>query len=570
MTFATEMVMEATPKTVVVVENSQSIRISLVKSLKQRGFQASGAATRAQMLELVRELKQDIDVAVLDVNLEDKDKDSHATTGFDIGQEMIEAQPDLPPQRIVYSGHDDQEYYQAAVRMGADDYIIKATPGGEVTVINRVSTSSLLRALSPVRAEISEKIGRIAERDLDTLTEVGHICLQVIAPEVKTCLGVPFVFLLNDRKGTHILSRKGEQSEEYAEVCAHIQNKVFEADKNKDPFVFFVEDMDTPLDDKTRDFLRNLEGGSFIPLYDEDSLRLSIGILPAEVTDPLGQEKDSREFASNLNSKLREPVVKQFKYLSRIKATIEKTKLKHTSNFCLYVSKTQINVLEESLERKEIEPDNNCFLRLKKLADDLYATGLEFSQLNDTPGRAKTVTALEQKVSVRSTVQQAWKMLEEQGLVKDLKLEQTGEDVEVVIAQRDLLVAALRMLQWLAQRADRIPPEAASRHITVAYEKQKDRVAISFTDQSRRLGERLRRKLFEPFTQSTTTTGNIVDKGEQLPGLYLPLYLAKTLITVKNNGALEDRTNELPGNIGHSFVMSFPVEEQNSPNAETG
>jgi hypothetical protein len=84
------------------------------------------------------------------------------------------------------------------------------------------------------------------------------------------------------------------------------------------------------------------------------------------------------------------------------------------------------------------------------------------------------------------------------------------------------------------------------------------------------LGEQLRRRLFEPFTQSTTTSGDIEDKGEQLPGLYLPLYLAKTLITVKNNGTLEDRTKELPGNLGHSFMMSFPVEGGKNPDAEIG
>jgi DNA-binding response OmpR family regulator/signal transduction histidine kinase len=568
MPFATEIVIEATPKIVVVVENNPSVRIPLVKNLKQHGFQASGASNRAEMIELVKELKQEIDVAVLDINLESKD--SPATTGFDIGQEMVEAQPNLPPQRIVYSGHVDQKYYKAAVRMGADDYIAKATPHGEMIVVNRVRTSSLVRALSPVRSEISEKIEQIAEKDGDFITTIKNLCLQVIAPEVEMCLGVPAVFFLSDRNGTQLLTRDAGLSHEYNEAYTQIQNKTFEVDNNNDPLVFTVDGMAMPTDARASDILKKLEGGSFIPLYEENGLRLSLGILPAQKTDPLWAEKEPREFASSLRPKLREPIVNLFKYLSRIKATIDKAKLTYTSNFCLYVSKTQSNVLEESLERKEIESSNECFRKLKKLADDLHATGIEFSQLNERRGKTEIIAAPDQKVSVRDVVEQAWQMIKEQGRIDQLQLKQIGEELELRIARRDLLVAVLRMLQWLAQRADKIPPEATSRAIEVAYERQAGRVALRFTDHSRRLGEQLRKRLFEPFTQSTTTSGDTQDKGEQLPGLYLPLYLAKMLLTVKNNGLLEDKTEELKSDLGHCFIFSFPVEEEKNPAAATG
>jgi DNA-binding NarL/FixJ family response regulator len=568
MRFATELVMEASPKMVVVVENDPSVRTPLVKNLKQHGFHASGAANRREMLALVRELKQEIDVAILDVNLEGKD--SPATTGLDIGQEMVEAQPDLPPQRIVYSGHDDQEYYRAAVLMGADDYIAKSAPGGQRILVNRVHTSSLVRALSPVRAEISEKLGQIAEKELDTLTAVGHICRQVIAPEVEVCLGVPSVFLLSDAKSTRILAPEAGQPEGDATLAAQIQSQVFDGRDGSDPFVFTPDAVGAPADEASRDFLGRLEGSSFIPLYDDADMRLSIGLLAAEPTDPLRHEKDPREFAAFLHPKLREPVVKQLKYLSRVKETIEKTKLKHTSTFCLYVSKTQMNVLEESLERKEIESENRCFRKLKRLADDLYATGIEFSQLNEAPRRARPVAPPEQKVSARAVVDQAWEMLRAQGFARELDLKQTGADFELRIARKDLLVAVLRMLQWLAQRGDKVPPEAGGRAITVAYERHGERTAIRFTDRSRRLGEQLRRKLFEPFTQSTTTTGDVENEGEQLPGLYLPLYLAKTLVAVKNGGSLEDRTADLPGDLGHCFLMSFPAEKEEPPDEDNG
>ncbi len=563
---ATGQALEASQKNVVVVENDPTILTSLKVMFRQHGFNTSGVPDREGMLELFKE-KQEFDVAVLDINLEGQQ--SHATTGLDIGQEIIESQPDLPPQRIVYSGHTDLDYYKAAAQMGVDDYIEKTAPDREKILVSRVRTSSLIRSLSPVRLAISDKLGGIAEKDFDPLTAIEHVCLQVIAPEVAACLGVPCVFLLSDRNGTRIVVPGGGGSGEPAEAFEFIQDKIFDAGNN-DPFIFSLGGADAPRDGESRESLRVLEGGSFIPLHEGDGLRLSLGILPAEDTDLLKSQKDHRQFADYLHHRLREPVVKQFKYLSRIMKTIEKTKLRHTSSFCLYVSKTQIDVLEESLEREEIEPDNRCFLKLKRLADDLRATGAEFSQLIEVPGRARAAAAAGEKVAAREVVEQAWQMLVSQGLVNGVQLQQEEGDLELRVGRRDLLVAVLRMLQWLAQRADRIPPEVENRVVKVAYEKYEGHDAIRFTDQSRRLGEQLRRKLFEPFTQSTEPSGDIEEKAGQLPGLYLPLYLAKTLITVKNGGRLEDRTAELPGNLGHCFVMRFPTEREETPEAENG
>ena len=559
---STVPVMQATPKAVLVVENNPSVQLPLVKNLNQRGFKAKGAANRMEMRRAVLQLRQDVDVAVLDGNLEGDDP---AVTGFDIGQEIIETQFNLPPQRIAYSGHTEPKYYEAAALLGVDDYIQKAMVNADTILFNRVRTSSLVRSLSPERSEISEKLEQIAEGDFDRITAASRVCLQVIAPEVDVCLDMPSIFLLSGSKGTQILSPEtGYLSMDRFAVGTQIQDRVFMAESGSEPFVFSRADWDIPLAERNGASVMQLEGASFVALYNEDGLRLSLGILPAKIEDPLRGEKNPLQLASNLNFKLLEPTIKQFRYLSQVKTTIEKTKLKYTSNFCLYVGRTQISALEESLDKEEIEASNGCFRTMKKLAEDLCATGLEFSHLTESAGRGGTDSATAAEVSVREVVDDAWGLIKKPG--DSMQLTQTGPDLALRIARRDLLTAVLRVLQWLTQRGDKLPPGSSSPAIEVAYERQPGRVAIRFTDQSRRLGEHIRKRLFEPFTQGATISTNVEDKGEPRPGLYLPLYLAKTLLTVKNDGLFEDRSAELPNKVGHCFVFSFPVEEEEEGN----
>jgi K+-sensing histidine kinase KdpD len=162
-------------------------------------------------------------------------------------------------------------------------------------------------------------------------------------------------------------------------------------------------------------------------------------------------------------------------------------------------------------------------------------------------------------------VQRAWKETQEHFWLENWKLNEKGEDFTLAIEENDLFVAVLRVLQWFAQREDKVSTEAPS--IDVEYSRRNDRLQISFTDQSRRLGSELRQRLFEPFTQIATSTKPPKDgKDDERPSLYLPLYLAKTLIDTKNKGLLEDRTDELPNDskVGHRFTISFPAKEDNA------
>lgn len=555
MSFATVPAEQATAKTVWVIENSDSIRLPLVKNLELRGFKATGVSSRDEVRQLVSESSEEVDVTVLDINLEDRA--SPATTGFDAGQDVAENQPALPPRRIVYSGHQDLEHYQAAAESGVDAYIRKATVNGDTILFNQIRSSILVRALSPARSEVSEKLERIAEQNLSPREAARRVCQEVIAPEVHASLDVPFIFLLSHGPHTEILGHTDAEGVERLIDGAHVQDEIFAEKSVSEPFLLEISGREM------NQAFEQLQGASFLELFKEGDLRISIGILSAPKNDRLREEKDPRQFASTLIHRLREPIGKQFIYLSKAKGIMERTKLKHTSSFCLYVGETQINVLEESLEKKEIEASNECFRKLKRLADDLCATGIEFSRLNEAPRSETSVEAIE-PVSARAVITEAWDMIKSFGV--PLELRQSGPDLDLKISHRDLLVAAFRMLQWMAQRQDKIPP-GTPRVIEVVYEIQLGGAAISFKDQSRQLRSQLRRRLFEPFTQGTTTSTDSENQGDTQPGLYLPLYLAKVLLTVKNHALLEDRTEESSSEYGHSFMFTFPTEEDSENSA---
>jgi signal transduction histidine kinase len=234
------------------------------------------------------------------------------------------------------------------------------------------------------------------------------------------------------------------------------------------------------------------------------------------------------------------------------------------------VGQTQLDILDEALAEEKIESGTEYFHKLKKLALDLCATGNEFSQLSNISSPSESAGGMsshvEPPISVSSVISQAWSEIKEQFSIEKLSLKEQGEDFNLAIDRNDLLVAVLRVLQWMVQREDKLPV-GAKPEIQVEYVRGKDYGEILFTDQSRRLGNQLRQKLFEPFTQATTPPSLSSEDGEEKaerPGLYLPLYLAKTLVEVKNDGALEDRSDLIEGKLGHRFVMKFPMTEDQS------
>jgi hypothetical protein len=132
-----------------------------------------------------------------------------------------------------------------------------------------------------------------------------------------------------------------------------------------------------------------------------------------------------------------------------------------------------------------------------------------------------------------------------------IRLEVEG-DCKVKAARDHLFIVVSRLLQWFTQRAIETSSEVYP-SIRVRCSETPEGPQLVFEDKSRRLGAHLRERLFSPFSQAAPPQA----AGKH--GRYLPLYLAKMLVEVKYRGVLEDRSDELDGDVGHKFVMRFPV-----------
>ena len=97
-------------KTVLIVEDSETVALLQVTLLEKGGYDVRHAATGAEGLRLVSEWVPDI--LVLDITLPDMD-------GLDILKKIQTSRPETRPDVLVISGHDDPEVTFASLRAGA-------------------------------------------------------------------------------------------------------------------------------------------------------------------------------------------------------------------------------------------------------------------------------------------------------------------------------------------------------------------------------------------------------------------------------------------------------------------
>lgn len=108
--------MEQSKVKVLVIEDSVTIAMVQTALLEKNGYDTKHAETGADGLKLVAEWKPD--VLVLDIMLPDTD-------GISILKEINTWEPDLRPDTIVLSGHDNPEVTFESLRQGAVDFIRK-------------------------------------------------------------------------------------------------------------------------------------------------------------------------------------------------------------------------------------------------------------------------------------------------------------------------------------------------------------------------------------------------------------------------------------------------------------
>jgi two-component system, NtrC family, response regulator AtoC len=113
----------STMKRILVVDDEESIRISLTSMLRHQGYQVTPAASAAEALDFLKRGELDIDVVLADVRMPDMD-------GIELTRRIVSSE--LPVTIIVMSAYGSVESAMEAMKAGAYDYITKPFKTDEV------------------------------------------------------------------------------------------------------------------------------------------------------------------------------------------------------------------------------------------------------------------------------------------------------------------------------------------------------------------------------------------------------------------------------------------------------
>jgi two-component system response regulator RegX3 len=145
-------------RTILLVEDEESITTPLVEALEREGFDTAVSATAGESLEAAERVKPDL--VLLDVMLPDG-------SGFDVCREL-RARSRVPIIMLTARGEEADRV--AGLELGADDYVVKPFSAREL--------------VARVRA-VLRRAAEAGERRAEGVTEVGEVRLD---PARRTAL----------------------------------------------------------------------------------------------------------------------------------------------------------------------------------------------------------------------------------------------------------------------------------------------------------------------------------------------------------------------------------------------
>jgi ActR/RegA family two-component response regulator len=546
-------------KKVLIIEDREPQRVAIHESLAVRGFEVYSAGRVAEARRLAEEHWKELDVAVLDMRLEDPDEPN--TTGADIGIEFRMRKDSFPPESLIYSAYAEIDYYRLALKLGVAVYLSKSEDN-LLDVVRHVRVLALRRALNGENPVTADKVARIAAQSESRSEAIVKFCQDIMKPEFESCLGAPFVVLFSKGNHTQNCADNGGLPQGSSPFYHTLQALAHGKGNLTEPFVLEVGELETPTDPEAGKLYEKLNLAAFIPLSISQEFRLSIGILQEnEQQTPVPE--DARALCKVLAQYLRPTVLENM--LSIWSQWTElRTARSSMAKACLFVGQE----LEDMLPTKDngdVSVSRESLVRLWDLAADLNDTGQLLAHLESRRWNDKS-----ESISLREVAEVAWGWITQ--MEKNSEAEFSVEGDCIVVADRsDLDIAVSRLLHWFAQRRDSTP-FGEERLVSVVCKEDPNGATVIFEDRSQRLNRRLRADMFAPFTQAVPVPfayGVDVLKPEAVPGeasythtgRYLPLYLAKMLVEGRYHGTLEDHSDDddiKDRTYGHRIVMRFP------------
>lgn len=554
-------------RTVVIIEDREIQRETLKKLLKRRGFNVEAAGDVESARKLLKSFAGTISVMVLDNRLEDTEHPE--ITGPDLAIEFVENRKQKwRPECLILSAHAKVEYYKLALKLGAAAYLEKETDQAFESTIRHVRALQLRHEFSIENPE-TEVIMRLLVRKSKSREDVvTRFCKEVMVPKFKEYLGTPFALFLSrdnqvrfsggDFTGTGYSLFDGKPSPAFEKMQAlalwDLQDgRVSTLNLASAPASFLPDDQ--------REFLKPLDQAAFIHLTLDQGFRLSLAILQADrQLMPLAEDPKemAKVLADYFSSAALTYTLKIMADWNQAVAELERRKSQTEAaiGFSFFIGQQQITLLDEAVKSGELNKESQSYKDLRALAANLQDTGtyLQWTSFNLSERIAflADIPVIPVKQKIELLINELKKYLPN-GMVKI-----NGEECRARIKEDDLEVIISRILLWFGQRFEETHADNKP-GINLTCNPSDDDTAVKFVfeDYSFRLPVPIRECLFLPFSQAASDSPAI----GSIPGSYMPLFLAKTIVEMKYGGTLEDCTDQREDKIGHRFVITLPRRE---------
>jgi DNA-binding NtrC family response regulator len=123
---------------ILLVDDERPVLRSMEKTFLRAGFEVETAGNISDGLATFKEAlhtPEPFDIAVLDLNMPNFDGVESPDAGFDLLQELLVAQPNLPV--IVLTAFDAVSKAKVAINAGARDFFVKGREEGLVELVKK-------------------------------------------------------------------------------------------------------------------------------------------------------------------------------------------------------------------------------------------------------------------------------------------------------------------------------------------------------------------------------------------------------------------------------------------------